>query len=156
MTRDGARTVAASVSLAMPGHLIRRLHQVSTLVFHRHVQAAGHDITPVQFAALDALAHNPEIDQKGLAELVAKDRATLGTVVERLEQKGLVTRRVSPDDKRARVLALTPEGEALLAKLLPVVIALQKDILPGLDDDEYRQFVALASKVSAAASAERR
>ena len=150
MTNERPRTA----SLSMPGHLIRRLHQVSTMVFHRHVEALGYDITPVQFAALDSLAHNPEIDQKGLASLVGKDRATLGSVLERLELKGLVTRRVSPQDKRARVLALTPEGERLLAELLPVLTALQKEILPGLDEDEYRQFVALATKVAAAASAE--
>ncbi|MBP0617891.1 MarR family winged helix-turn-helix transcriptional regulator [Jiella mangrovi] len=142
-----------SASLALPGHLIRRLHQVSTMVFHSRVEAAGYDITPVQFSALDALAHNPEIDQKGLAKLVAKDRATLGSVLERLEQKGLVDRRVSPQDKRARVLALTPEGEAVLAKLLPVVMSLQRDILPGLDEEEYRQFIALAAKVSSVAAA---
>lgn len=149
-----AKETAATTSLAMPGHLIRRLHQVSTMVFHSRVEAAGYDITPVQFAALDALAHNPDIDQKGLAKLVAKDRATLGSVLERLEQKGLVDRRISPQDKRARVLALTEEGKTVLAKLLPVVMALQKDILPGLDDDEYRQFIALASKVTSLASAE--
>ncbi len=39
----------------MPGHLIRRLHQVSTQVFTRHLQEAGFDLTPVQFAAMDAI-----------------------------------------------------------------------------------------------------
>nr|WP_256478512.1 MarR family transcriptional regulator [Notoacmeibacter sp. MSK16QG-6] len=130
------------------------MHQISTLVFHRHVQQMGYDITPVQFAALDALGHNPKIDQKSLAQLVAKDRATLGTVVERLEQKGLVTRHISPTDKRARVLALTSDGECVLDELLPAIIALQTEILPGLTEEEYRQFIALAGKAIAAAPAD--
>ncbi len=141
---DERRAVAPSST--MPGHLIRRLHQVSTHVFLQRVREAGFDLTPVQFAALDALRHSPGIDQAGLAQAVGKDRATIGSVVDRLEQKGLVTRVVSRRDKRARELTLTATGEAMVEALLPVVERLQKEILPGLDDAEYRAFVALASK----------
>ena len=81
-----------TASSNMPGHLIRRLHQISTHVFTQRLRDAGHDFTPVQFSALDALYHNPGVDQAGLADAVAKDRATIGAVVERLEQKGLLER----------------------------------------------------------------
>ena len=141
---------AMAVSTRMPGHLIRRLHQVSTQVFLQRVRDSGFDLTPVQFAALDALRHKPGIDQASLAQLIAKDRATIGAVVSRLEQKGLVKRVVSTRDKRARVLTLTDEGEAMITALVPIVERLQKEILPGLSDAEYRQFVALAAKAAQA------
>lgn len=134
----------------MPGHLIRRLHQISTQVFLQRMKAAGYDLTPVQFAALDAIAENPGIDQAGLADAVAKDRATIGAVADRLEQKGLVRREVNLSDKRALKVSLTAEGEALLARLRPIVEHLQTDILPGLDDAEYRQFIDLAAKAAMA------
>lgn len=134
------------VSSSMPGHLIRRLHQLSTQVFLQRVREAGYDLTPVQFAALDALRHSPGIDQAGLAQAIGKDRATVGAVADRLVQKELVTRIVSDRDKRSRELALTGEGEATLAALEPVVERLQKEILPGLDDAEYKAFIALARK----------
>lgn len=136
-----------------PGHLIRRLHQISTHVFTQRVREAGFDLTPVQYAALDALGTNTGIDQARLAEMVAKDRATTGAVVDRLEQKGLVSRNVSERDKRARVLTLTPEGSALLRRLAPVVEDLQREILRGLDDDDYRQFIELAAKAAAVSGA---
>ncbi|MGR3321394.1 MAG: MarR family winged helix-turn-helix transcriptional regulator [Pseudooceanicola sp.] len=132
----------------MPGHLIRRLHQLSTQVFARHMREAGFDLTPVQFAALDALRHNPGIDQAGLAEAVAKDRATIGGVIDRLAQKGLIARRTNTRDKRARTLELTDAGERQMAAVLPIVHALQADILPGLSDAEYRDFVRLAAKAA--------
>ncbi|MCB1418079.1 MAG: MarR family transcriptional regulator [Zhengella sp.] len=135
-------------SSTMPGHLIRRLHQKSTQVFTRHVRAAGYDLTPVQFAALDALSHVPGIDQAGLADAVGKDPATIGAVVDRLAQKGLLTRVKSSADRRARVLELTGEGKAVLDALLPVVEGLQAEILGGLDAAEYRQFVRLAAKAA--------
>lgn len=135
-------------SARLPGHLIRRLHQLSTKVFTDRVKEAGFNLTPIQFVALDALRENEGIDQAGLAEAIAKDRATTGAVADRLEQKGLVTRQVSPRDKRARVLALTDEGRARLAAMTPVVEALQTDILPGLTAEEYAQFIALAEKAT--------
>ncbi|WP_375691689.1 MarR family winged helix-turn-helix transcriptional regulator [Pseudooceanicola sp. LIPI14-2-Ac024] len=144
-------TPTRRLSAAMPGHLIRRLHQLSTQVFAQRMKEAGFDLTPVQFTALDALRHNAGIDQARLAEAVAKDRATLGAVVDRLEQKGLIRREVSETDKRARVLALTEKGAALVAAAEPVVTALQAEILPGLDAGEYRQFIALATKAAEAA-----
>jgi DNA-binding MarR family transcriptional regulator len=136
----------------MPGHLIRRIHQISTQLFLLRAREAGFDLTPVQFAALDALQNAPGIDQARLAEAIAKDRATIGAVVDRLEQKGLIARAENRKDRRARILKLTPSGERLLQSLLPVVESVQSEILSGLSRAEYRQFVQLATKVIAHAS----
>ncbi|MBF9034422.1 MarR family transcriptional regulator [Rhodobacterales bacterium HKCCE2091] len=140
---DDAAPLAIS---GMAGHLIRRLHQRSAQVFQRHARAAGVDLTPVQFAAMQAICARPGIDQAGVAELIAYDRATIGGVIERLLQKGLVARRVKPEDRRARVLDLTPEGEALHRQFLPVVAAFQDEILDGLDEDDRAAFNALAAR----------
>lgn len=147
-------TPDSRASAQMPGHLIRRLHQLSTQVFARQIREAGSDLTPIQFAALDALFHSPDIDQATLADAIAKDRATTGGVVDRLEQKGLVSRVISPDDKRARRLRLTPDGAETVKTLTPVVWGLQRDILPGLSAHEYDQFIALASKAAQAAASD--
>ena len=141
-------------SARLPGHLIRRLHQLSTKVFTERMRQAGFDLTPIQFVALDALSLNEGIDQAGLASAIAKDRATTGSVIDRLEHKGLVTRLISPRDRRARVLALTDKGRTLLSKMTPEVEDLQADILPGLTDTEYRQFIALAEKATRASNPE--
>lgn len=130
----------------MPGHLIRRLHQISTQTFARGMQAAGFDLTPVQFASLDAIRDNPGIDQAGVAQLIAYDRATIGGVIDRLVQKGYVSRTVSTRDRRARMLHLTEPGRAVLAAALPVVSALQADILPGLDPRERARLLELMRK----------
>ena len=130
----------------MAGHLIRRLHQQSMLVFQTQTQAAGFDLTSVQFAALNAIDLQPGIDQAGLASTISFDRATIGGVIDRLERKGLVQRVVSAQDRRARQLHLTPEGEQLLAACRPIVIALQADILALLSPAEREVFLALAHK----------
>lgn len=131
-------------SLDMAGHLIRRLHQQATQVFVQQTQAAGFDLTPVQFAALDAIASHPATDQARLAEMIAYDRATIGGVIERLVHKGWVRREVSERDRRARELCLTPEGEQVLAELVPVVQRLQADILAELGETDRARFLKLA------------
>lgn len=132
--------------IEMAGHLIRRLHQQSTQVFQAQTQAAGFDLTSVQFAALDAIAQQPGIDQASLAATISFDRATIGGVIDRLELKGLVQRVVSAQDRRARQLHLTPEGEHLLAASRPVVEAVQGEILAPLSKAERKAFLALARK----------
>lgn len=142
--------------IEMAGHLIRRLHQQSTQVFQARTQAAGFELTSVQFAALDGIAEQPGIDQASLAAAIGFDRATIGGVIERLELKGLLERVVNAQDRRARQLQLTPEGEQLLAQCRPVVQALQAEILAPLTRAERTAFLALAQKALGLAPARRR
>jgi DNA-binding MarR family transcriptional regulator len=115
-------------------------------VFQAQMLAAGFDLTAVQFAALNAIGQQAAIDQASLALAISFDRATIGGVVDRLERKGLVQRVVSAQDRRARQLHLTPEGEQLLVACRPVVTALQTDILALLTPKERAVFMELALK----------
>jgi DNA-binding MarR family transcriptional regulator len=135
--------------LDMAGHLIRRLHQQSTQVFVQRTQDAGFDITPVQYAALEAIAANPSTDQAHIAELIGYDRATIGGVIDRLEKKGWIRRIVSERDRRARELSLTEAGDGVRLALQPIVQELQKDILQPLSQDECACFTQLAQRVVA-------
>ena len=94
----------------MPGHLARRFQQIAVAVFLAEVEAAGYDLTPVQYAALTAVSANPGLDQVTLAGLMAFDRTTITGVVDRLVQKGLITRQESSRDRRARELTMTVAG----------------------------------------------
>ena len=134
-------------SLDMAGHLIRRMHQQSTQVFAQRTQAAGFDLTAVQFAALDAIHAHPATDQARVAELIAYDRATIGGVIDRLEQKGWIHRVVSERDRRARELSLTAEGQRVRSALLPVIQDLQGEILQPLSDADRACFLKLARQM---------
>jgi len=134
-------------SIDLAGHLIRRLHQQSTQHFVQRTQAAGYDLTPIQFAALDAIHAHPAMDQARLAEAIAYDRATIGGVIDRLEHKGWIHRVVSERDRRARELSLTTQGERVRSALLPIVQDLQDDILQPLGDAERACFLRLARQL---------
>ncbi|SFB73012.1 MarR family winged helix-turn-helix transcriptional regulator [Tropicimonas isoalkanivorans] len=133
----------------MAGHAIRRLHQISTHVFTKRMQEAGFDLTPVQFAAMDAIVAQPGIDQAGVAAGIAYDRATIGGVIDRLEHKGFVERRVSQHDRRAREVRPTEKGLQAFDQILPIVRSIQVDMLEGLDEAERATFLELARKAIA-------
>ncbi|PTV97348.1 MarR family transcriptional regulator [Rhodobacter aestuarii] len=130
----------------LPGHLIRRMQQQAVATFTAETQAAGFDLTPVQFAALATLERKPGIEQATLAAAIAYDRVTIGGVVARLEARGLVERSVSKTDRRARNLQLTDRGAALLRTVWPAVRRAQDQMLDNLDAAERTQLIALLTK----------
>ena len=129
-----------------PGALARRFQQHAVAAFHAAAAAAGADITPVQFAVLSELHQRPGIDQATLAGHVALDRTTTSGVVDRLAEKGLLTRRVNAADRRARTLEITQAGAKLLTRVEPAVAAAQATILGGLDAAEAAELVRLLKK----------
>lgn len=134
----------------MPGHLIRRLNQVSASLFMEETGKEGYDLTPVQYAALSAIHTTPGLDQATLANHIAYDRVTIGGVTDRLEQKGLIRREINPNDRRARELFLTQKGEETLKAIRPIVWRLQSMLLAGLDERERDVFVGLLRKAAEA------
>ncbi len=132
---------------ALPGHCARRLQQIAVAIFMQESGASG--VTPVQFAVLQALAQQPGIDQRTLAGVVSFDTSTIGGVVDRLEARGVLTRSLSPGDRRVRLLHLTPDGEALLAALTPSMQRTQKRILEPLSATERKDFMRLLQAVIA-------
>jgi DNA-binding MarR family transcriptional regulator len=125
----------------LPGHAIRRLHQIAVGLFHQELQPLN--LTPVQFGALQTIENQPFIDQRTLARLIALDTSTTASVVDRLEARGLLTRSFSESDKRVRLLSLTKDGHALCAKARPLVQQSQVKILEPLTASQRKTFMEL-------------
>lgn len=129
----------------MPGHLVRRAHQISVAIFME--ECAAQNVTPVQYACLSAIAQQPGVDATRLASAVAFDRSTLGNVLERLETKGWVVREPSPEDRRVKLLRITADGEQLLESIEPAVLATQKRLLKPLAPNDRKTFMRLLSEM---------
>jgi DNA-binding MarR family transcriptional regulator len=128
-----------------PGHLIRRAQQIAVALFME--ECAAFDITPVQYAALVAIRENPAIDATRVSALVAFDRSTVGSVLERLEAKGLIERTNSRHDKRVKTLRLTREGGRLLREAEPAVAEAQERILAPLRPEDRRRLMTLLAQL---------
>ncbi|WP_020653858.1 MarR family winged helix-turn-helix transcriptional regulator [Massilia niastensis] len=129
----------------LPGHYIRRLQQIAVAAFLQETD--GFSITPVQYAALQAVAHSPGIDQRSVARGIGFDTSTIGEVIDRLEKRGLLTRNADPNDRRVRLLTTTAEGDGLLADIAPAVLRVQELILDPLPREERAEFVRMLKQL---------
>lgn len=136
-----------------PGHLIRRAQQLAVAVFME--ETAAFDVTPVQYAILNALMDSSGVDQVTLAGRVAFDAATSGSVIGRLEAKGWVRREADTQDKRRKLLWLTPEGEKAALQMKRAVVRAQGRIVGPLAPAEREQLIALLHKLVVGHEAER-
>ena len=131
-----------------PAHLIRRAHQLSVSFFME--EAADFGVTPVQFAMLNALMDDAGQDQVTLANLVAFDPATSGSVIARLEAKGWVRREADAQDRCRKRLWITPIGRHVAQQMKRPAIKTQERLMAPLSPVEREQLVLLLAKLVAA------
>jgi DNA-binding MarR family transcriptional regulator len=129
-----------------PGHLIRRAHQVSIALFSQEM--AAFDVTAVQFAILQVLLDAPGTDQVTVAQKVALDAATSGSVIGRLETRGWLSREADAHDKRRKLLRLTPEGRKIAHLMKKSVQKVQAKLIEPLSKAEQAQLAMLLKKIA--------
>jgi MarR family transcriptional regulator, lower aerobic nicotinate degradation pathway regulator len=128
-----------------PGYLFRRMQQIAVAIF---VEECGeYDLTPVQFAALVGIQTHPGIDATRLSAVIAFDRSTLGNVIERLETKQYVERKLSAEDRRTKLLYLTRSGAALLRDVMPSVDRAQARMLQPLKPADRKMLMTLLTQL---------
>jgi DNA-binding MarR family transcriptional regulator len=126
-----------------PGHLIRRLQQIAVAIFM--AETRSFNITPVQYSALLAVDLNPGIDQTTLGNTIAFDRTTIGSVVNRLENKNWVKR--VPGERRTKRLTITADGRKVLRAIDAAVDRAQKLMLAPLKPAERPAFVDMLERL---------
>ena len=129
-----------------PGHLIRRCQQIHVALFLQ--ECKEFNLTPIQYSTLNVLGHLEGIDQASLAGYVALDRSTAGNVLMRLEKRGLVSRKVSTEDKRIKLLYLTEKGQQVWQSASRGVQRAQKLLLKPLNQNEKKLFVDYLARVA--------
>jgi DNA-binding MarR family transcriptional regulator len=96
-----------------------------------------------------ALAQNPGITQRRLAQLVALDPTALGRILDLLEASRWAKRQSQPGDRRARSLLITEEAQALLPVMRNVVNESQVDALQGFSAEEKQNLMSALERVLA-------
>src|SRR5256885_11492098 len=76
------------------------------------------------------------------------DTSTIGSVIDRLEARGLMVRNTSPADRRVRLLSVTAEGAALLAAAEPSVLRAQQRMLEPLPQEQRGLFMDMIDRKS--------
>jgi MarR family transcriptional regulator, temperature-dependent positive regulator of motility len=127
-----------------PGHLLRRAVQVMNQLWNEEV---SHTITSPQFAALNALYGEPNLDQRTLGQRISLDRSTMAEVVSRLSARGLIWGERDPRDGRRKTIALTPKGLHAVRELIPRTHAMTRRLVGPLDQEQRDDLLGLLTKM---------
>lgn len=79
-----------------------------------------------------------QLSPKALAEATFMSSGGMSNVLERIEKDGLIERRPAPKDRRGVLVCLTDKGHDLISKAQPHVVAVQKEVVQILDEDEMQ------------------
>ena len=107
----------------------------------------AHNITPVQFGVLVAVAEQPGLDLTRLSGLINYDRPTLTGVIDRLESKGLVVREPDPKDRRARCLRITLGGKDVLDRIEKTALLSRDAVLEPLTKAERKLLLQMLERL---------
>ena len=130
-----------------PIALARRFYQITTAVTAEVHEQKNTGLRHLDFGVMVRLHDTPGLDQNSLADWMSLDRASISTMVFRLEQQRLIERAVNGADRRARVLRLTARGKALHDRIRPIARAAQERILDVLTAAERKAFVEMLVRV---------
>jgi DNA-binding MarR family transcriptional regulator len=145
LAKNNPDQISMDAVYTKPGYLFRRMQQIAVAIFMEECKAF--DLTPVQYAALVAIHTHPGIDATRLSAVIAFDRSTLGSVIERLETKDLVQRKPGSDDRRVKLLYLTKSGAALLGDIMASVDRAQARMLQPLKAADRKTLLALLTRL---------
>lgn len=129
--------------------------QVSSLVFHvgRELRTAldrrleAHGLTSQQAALLLLSRLLREPNPIKMAARLGTDTAGMTRLIDRLESKGLVMRKISPEDRRSIVIVLGPKSKHVLPRLIPTFKQVETGLLDGFDAREVRELNSMLRRL---------
>ena len=114
-----------------------------------HLDLCGSD-----FAVLEALLHRGPLPINEIGRKVLLTSGSITVAVDRLEIKGLVERRSSPDDRRAKIVHLTREGKRLITRAYSQHAEDMERLASELSPNDRSTLIRLLKKIGYKAVAE--
>lgn len=133
--------------IAAPGLwlVIAKSYRALSLVAEQSIANTGLGLT--DFAALEALLNKGPLTISEIQDKVRLASGSMTAAVDRLEKLGLVVRRSSPSDRRARVLELTAKGKRLAASCFKRHAKDLEALMSGLSQKEKEQLYGSLKKL---------
>ena len=148
MTAKGHGKTAGLRMGILPDLLAYHLRCAHVAVFQHFNRTLGvHGISGPQFGTLLLIEANPGVSQSSVAEALRFDRSTLVQVIDRLEDRSLVRREPSAQDRRSHALRLTEDGASLLGELKTLSDEHEGIVAETLSEDERKNLLSLLERL---------
>ena len=121
-----------------------------------HGRGTHAELTPTQFAVMEALHHLGPMCQNTIGSKILKSSGNITMVIDNLEKNDLVCRERDANDRRMVIVSLTPAGEEVIGRIFPLHAAAICEEMSSLTPDEQRTLGALCRKLGRPAAASTR
>lgn len=120
----------------------------NTVLQYFRASLAQFNVTPVQYGILKCLWDESPQTPKQIAKVLDLDGSTITGILDRMEDKGLISRTPNPDDRRTLRVIITDSGLKLRKQIEEVVEESNKYILGRFSKDEQEQLKQLLRKIA--------
>ena len=139
------------MALRLIAQLHKATHQVG-LYIHRELSEIA--ISQAEAHVLSFLSARGPCSIADVHRSFGHRRSTLTSILNRLEDRGLIAREIHPDDRRSYLLRLTREGRRLASKARRTLEHLEAGALAGVSEQRVAAFIAVIEAIQAAAEEE--
>jgi DNA-binding MarR family transcriptional regulator len=133
----------------LPYRLSILSNRVSRAIAARY--ATTFDLTIPEWRIIAVLGRRPGLTAKDIAEATEMDKVAVSRAVARLVKARRVSAEADRDDARRQLLSLTAAGESVHARIAPIALASEQQLLAALDARERAQLDALLDRLLSAA-----
>ena len=137
--------------LRLIAHLHKATHQVG-LYIHRELSEIA--ISQAEAHVLSFLSAHGPCSIADVHHSFGHRRSTLTSILNRLEDRGLIAREVHPDDRRSYLLRLTRQGRPPASRARRTLERLEAAALAGVSEQQVAAFIAVIEAIQAAAEEE--
>lgn len=129
------------------GFMLSKVGNSVATKFHDLLGEYG--LVPRQFFVLNLISQHEGESQQAIAESIGVAKSQMVAVVDELEEKKLLERRINPNDRRQHALYLTKAGLKLRDRTLSAAVELEEYLRSALTKDEAEAVVSALQKLAA-------
>ncbi|AKS42692.1 MarR family winged helix-turn-helix transcriptional regulator [Wenzhouxiangella marina] len=135
----------------LPYRLSVLSNQVSAGIARTYAERFGLSVTEWRVIAI--LGRFPGISATEVTERSAMDKVAVSRAVRRLIDQGRIRRQANAEDRRAKHLFLSDQGQSVFDAIAPAALAYEEELLGVLSASERRQLDALLDRLLEASRA---
>jgi DNA-binding MarR family transcriptional regulator len=128
------------------GFLVRLLETRATALYEQLTEQ--NEITPRQFGAMLTLYQQGTMTLTELATHIRVDRSTLGEMVNRMAERGLIKKKSNDADRRSATVTLAKAGEEAMLQLVSGAAQLQEELLAPLAPEDRAHFLKCMKQIA--------
>jgi DNA-binding MarR family transcriptional regulator len=126
-----------------PQTLLSDIHRLYTSAFYKQLRLEGIDLSRAQWRVIALLRNNNGQTQSELAETLLMEKAPLGVLLDKLEQKQLIERQPDQNDRRAKRIFLTNESKPLIPIIEKASNKLLDTAKKGLSSHDMKELMRI-------------